>query len=171
MGILAIIVPLIFIGIAILLAPWFSWYVNALSDLGHAMKSNVAVIFNIGIHAGGLLLLIYGLFYVRRLYSYTGLAICLTGYFLQLVAIFDEIYGHVHFIVSVLFFLMLALASIMYSYERKSIIPLISLIIGVSSWILFFTNICKCGVAVPEIASVLAVLLWYVEMCYTIAKN
>jgi hypothetical membrane protein len=37
------------IGVSMVLSPWFSWESNALSDLGHAIKSEVASIFNFGL--------------------------------------------------------------------------------------------------------------------------
>jgi|GEM_PF-6399916 len=54
---LSIAVPLLAIGIAILLSGWFDIVNNALSDLGHAIKSPVAPIFNFGLSLGGALIL------------------------------------------------------------------------------------------------------------------
>ncbi|MCK4483018.1 hypothetical protein KAU55_07295, partial [Candidatus Bathyarchaeota archaeon] len=41
------------IGVSIALSPWFSWETNALSDLGHAVNSGVAPIFNFGLLLSG----------------------------------------------------------------------------------------------------------------------
>ena len=46
------------IGVSIVLSPWFSWESNALSDLGHAVKSEVASIFNFGLLLAGFLLIV-----------------------------------------------------------------------------------------------------------------
>jgi hypothetical membrane protein len=82
------------------------------------------------------------------------------GLSLQLVATFDEVYGTLHFLVSALFFVALAFASISYIIEKKSILALTSLIIGSVSWVLYGLEICNTGIAVPEIISSIAVTAW-----------
>ncbi len=57
-GIAVPIVSFVSIAVSILLSPWFSWKVNALSDLGHATRSSVFPIFKLGLLLGGFLIVI-----------------------------------------------------------------------------------------------------------------
>jgi len=59
LGITGPIVSYFVIGISIIYSPWFSWQKNALSDLGHSVKSETAPIFNFGLLLTGLLIIIY----------------------------------------------------------------------------------------------------------------
>jgi len=167
-GLLAIVIPLTSIFLSIALSPWFSWRSNALSDLGHSLRSEVAEIFNAGLLTGGLLLILYGALFVRKVYPLTSVLIGIVGYLFQLVGLFDEAYGFAHLLVSAIFFLSLAIATLVYCYERRSLYPLILLAIGTVSWLGYFLKIYRSGISVPEIVSVLGVAFWYFEMCYRV---
>ena len=52
----SVVVPLFLIMLAIALSGWFNIYDNALSDLGHAVRSNVVPLFNLGLSLGGFLI-------------------------------------------------------------------------------------------------------------------
>jgi len=84
----------------------------------------------------------------------------LTGLSLQLVATFDEVYGSLHFQVSVLFFAALCFASISYVVEKRSVLAVTALVIGFSSWILYGLEIYSAGIAVPETISSMATVTW-----------
>jgi hypothetical membrane protein len=73
LGIIGPLTAYIFIGLSIGLSPSFSWYRNALSDLGHAQRSNVAPIFNFGLLLSGFLTTIYS---VRSLIKYAKYTSC-----------------------------------------------------------------------------------------------
>lgn len=150
-------VAYISIGVSIALSPWFSWEVNALSDLGHSVKSKVAPIFNLGISMASFLVIIYAVTSFRKHAKYTSICLAASAFLLQLVATFDEVYGFLHFAVSVLFFISLGITSIVYAIERKSFLAVIALVIGLSSWILYEMKVYSVGVAVPEAISTLAV--------------
>ena len=47
------------IAVSLIISPWFSWETNALSDLGNAITSDAAAIFNLGLLLSGFLLMIY----------------------------------------------------------------------------------------------------------------
>ncbi|RDD53783.1 MAG: DUF998 domain-containing protein [Candidatus Korarchaeota archaeon NZ13-K] len=167
----AVCVPLASIFVAILLSPWFRWERNALSDLGHAIKSEVAPIFNLGLVTGGLLFLIFSAFYMHRRYPLTSKLMILASYFLMLIGTFDEVYGFLHFIVSLAFFIMLAFAALAYSYESGRSYPVaITLVIGIS-WALQLSGICECGASVPEMISVLASLIWFADALRNLRKS
>jgi len=152
----------VFIAISIGLSPWFRWERNALSDLGHAVRSSVAPLYNFGLLLGGLLLAIYAVTTFRSHARWTSYSLVLSAFSLQLVAVFDEVYGFFHFAVSVLFFASLAPASILYFVEKKSRLALTSLAIGLASWILYWMKVYRAGVAVPETISSVAATAWVV---------
>ena len=58
-GVVGPLVAYISIGVSIVLSPWFNWESNALSDLGHAIRSEVAPIFDFGLLLAGFLLMVY----------------------------------------------------------------------------------------------------------------
>jgi len=170
-GVTSFLLPLLLLAISILLSPWFRWEANALSDLGHATGSRAAWIYNLGLVTGGILLIIYSLNYSSRNFPITSKVMVLTGYSLVLVGTFDEVYRGLHYIVSVLFFLLLAIAALSYSYESKKNYPIAIVIVSVVAWILQLTAICPCGEAVPEIISVLLTLVWYFDIVLKVYRT
>ena len=128
---------MLFIGLSIFLAPWFSWSQNALSDLGHVINSEVAALFNFGLLLAGFFITLFSLSVFRELAKKTSYFLFFAGLFLQFIAMFDEVYGSLHFVVSVLFFVTLILASISYSIEKKSFLAGFASIIAFLSWILY----------------------------------
>ncbi|USS40920.1 DUF998 domain-containing protein [Thermococcus aggregans] len=160
---LSIAVPLISIAIAILLSDWFSITNNALSDLGHATKSPVAPIFNFGLSLGGALIVYLSalcMYRANKAFSVVGF---LVGFTLILVAVFDEVYGRLHFAVSVAFFLSLAVFLIAYGICFKSYLPLPALGIAVVVWVLHFTYDVPKGAAIPELISIFATIPFYLD--------
>jgi hypothetical membrane protein len=57
---------LLLVLLAALLSGWFNPLTNALSDLGHATRSPVAPIFNLGLSLGGFLLALSGVLCAYR---------------------------------------------------------------------------------------------------------
>lgn len=165
-GLVAPLIAIFFIVVSIVLSPWFSWWSNALSDLGCsattevAPKSDVAPLFNFGLLLSGFFLIFYSITSFRNHAKYTSYVLVIVGLTLQLVATFDEVYGSLHFQVSVLFFVALGFASISYVIEKRSVIAFASLIIGLASWILYGLEIYSSGIAVPETISSMASVTW-----------
>jgi len=165
-GLVAPLTAIIFIVVSIVLSPWFSWWSNALSDLGRsaatdvAPKSEVAPLFNFGLLLSGFLTILYAITSFRNHAKYTSYFLVLVGLALQLVATFDEVYGSLHFQVSVLFFVALGFASISYVIEKRSVLAVAALIIGLCSWILYGMEIYSVGIAVPETISSMASVTW-----------
>jgi len=159
-GLVAPLTAIIFIVVSIVLSPWFSWWSNALSDLGHSVDSEVAPLFNFGLLLSGFLTILYSITSFRNHAKYTSYFLVLTGLSLQLVATFDEVYGSLHFQVSVLFFAALCFASISYVVEKRSVLAVTALVIGLSSWILYGLEIYSTGIAVPETISSMATVTW-----------
>jgi hypothetical membrane protein len=165
-GLVGPLIAIFFIVVSIVLSPWFSWWSNALSDLGRSAnsevmpKSEVAPLFNLGLLLSGFLTILYSITSFRNHAKYTSYLLVFIGLTLQLVATFDEVYGSLHFQVSVLFFMALGFASISYIVEKRSVLAFAALIIGSVSWILYGLEIYSAGIAVPETISSMATVTW-----------
>ena len=162
-GLLGPLTAFLLIALSILLSPWFSWGNNALSDLGHSVNSEVAALFNFGLLLCGFFTIIYAQTSFRNHAKYTSYFLMFSGLALQLVATFNEVYEPLHFQVSILFFLSLCFASVSYIIEKKSILAIIALVIGLASWILYGVGIYNAGIAVPETISATATSMWVVH--------
>jgi len=160
LGVIGPLIAFVSIGVSIALSPWFSWETNALSDLGHAVKSGVAPIFNFGLLLTGFFLVIYAVKVLKEYARWTGYSLVISAFSLQLVAVFNEVYDSLHFVVSILFFLSLGITSLLYAVERQSYSAVAAFTIGFISWIFYWAGIYSAGVAVPETISVTAVLFW-----------
>lgn len=175
-ALLSIAIPLLCISISIHLSPWFNLPNNALSDLGHATRSPVAPIFNFGLSLGGFLIAFTAMMVfseIRKSLAYLGI---LCSYTLILIAVFDEVYGSLHYWVSVAFFLSLGALLIDYIVIMKSIARKISatvaLAIAIISWILHLVYGLPRGAAIPELISVFCVIPFYIDIVlqYTSSK-
>jgi hypothetical membrane protein len=131
-----------------------------LSDLGHAVRSDVASLYNFGLLLSGFLTTIYAITALRIHAKYTSCCLATSALLLQLVATFDEVYGSLHFLVSVLLFVSFGLGAAAYAIEKKSRIASLALIIGLSAWMLYEAGAYHAGVAVPEAIASVATGLW-----------
>ncbi len=151
-----------FIAISIALSPWFSWGSNALSDLGHATRSDVAVYYNLGLFLGGFFLIAYGLLGLRTKKPWTAVSLIIAGLALQAVGVFDEVYGDPHSWASVAIFLMLWVTMAVYTWEGRSFVALALFLVYVPQWVLWWLDIYGGGVAIPETLSSATATLWLV---------
>ncbi len=169
--VLSVAIPATAIAASILLAGWFSFYNNALSDLGHSANSSVAPLFNFGIASGGILVAVTSALYFYPKARVMGLFGFLSGYSLVLVAVFDEAYGELHYWVSVLFFLSLAGLVLTYiAYSRGIIRRLVVAALLVLSIALWASNMARSippGVAIPETVSAATAALAYLDYSTT----
>ncbi|MCC6047404.1 MAG: DUF998 domain-containing protein [Desulfurococcaceae archaeon] len=148
-------VPLLFIATAASLSGWFNIYRNALSDLGHATRSNVAPVFNLGLSLGAFLLAAFALTYSARVSRAVSASILLMAFTLNLVAVFDEVYRSLHFWVSAAFFVSIAATLATYAVVFKDpLVPSVAIAIGVASWVLHLVYRIPPGAAIPELISV-----------------
>lgn len=167
-GFLGPLVAIFFVSVSIIFSPWFSWWSNALSDLGHSVSSGAAPLFNFGLLLSGFFMILYSITAFKNHAKYTSYFLVIAGFSLQLTATFDEVYGSLHFLVSVLFFVALGFASIIYAVEKKSVVAFAALIIGVGSWVLYGAGIYSAGIAVPEIISSTAASAWMMLSAFRI---
>ena len=167
LGVAAAAVPMLLILLAATLSGWFDLFRNALSDLGHATRSAVAPLFNLGLSAGGLLLALSGVLCAYRRSRLIGVSLVVSGFLLILVGVFDEVYGRLHYYVSVAFFLSLAVLLVEYSVVVKCRLrrelSLLALAVGVLSWLLHMVCGVPRGAAVPELVSILVSLPFYLD--------
>ncbi|KPU62245.1 hypothetical protein EP1X_09805 [Thermococcus sp. EP1] len=161
---LSVAISLFSIAIAIILSEWFNIMNNALSDLGHAIMSPVAPIFNFGLGLGAALIIYVSALCIYQFSKLLSVVGFLTGFTLILVAVFDEIYGELHIKVSIAFFLSLALFLIAYAVYFKSYLPLPALGISIIAWILHLRYDMPRGAAIPELVSIFATLPFYIAV-------
>ena len=159
-GVVGPLVAYFFIVVSIGLSPWFSWSSNALSDLGHSVDSDVASLYNFGLLLSGFFMMIYSITALNGHAKYTSYCLSASAFILQLVATFDEVYDPLHAIVSILFFVSLGFASLVYAIEGKSILALAAFVIGLGSWISYWGKMYSAGVAVPETISSVVTVSW-----------
>ena len=170
LGIVGPLIAYISIGVSIALSPWFSWEKSALSDLGHAVKSQAAPIFNLGLLLAGFLIMVYAVTVFKRHAKYTSIFLVMSALSLQLVATFDEVYGFLHVVVSVMLFLSIGAASLTYAIERKSYLAGATFMIGLISWVLFGMKTYSLGVAVPETISTVMAVSWMIYSAIRIMR-
>ncbi len=158
----SILAPYIAIILAVIRAPWFSIWSNALSDLGEMEHICSAPIFNSGLALGGYLLglataLSQGIRAVNRL------ILCIAGFTLILIGVLNESYGYIHFIVSVAFFLAIIAYLTSYGYIHVSLPAFIIAIIDVIIWMLHFAYHLPPGAAIPEILSSISFIPFFLR--------
>lgn len=171
LGIMGPVIAYLSIGLAIYFSSWFSWYENALSDLGHAQKSNVAPIFNSGLLLSGFLIAVYAIKSLSKHAKYTSISLAFSALMLQSVAAFDEIYGKIHFAASILFFVSAGISCLVYSIEEKTVLAALAFLAGLLVWAMYWTGIYEAGIAVPEIISSLAVTLCVIQSAFRSLKS
>jgi hypothetical membrane protein len=151
-----------FIALSITLSPWFDWQHNALSDLGHVTASGVASLYNFGLLLAGLFIIVYSVTAFRSHAKYTSICLLVSASLLQLVAAFDEVYGALHSLISVLLFVSFGVASIVYTVEKKSVLALAASATAFFVWALYFARVYGGGIAIPETISSVATVSWVV---------
>jgi len=165
---LTIVTPFTAIIISAALYPGFSILGNALSDLGHATRSPSAPIFNLGLTVTSFLLAIQSVTYVWRRDHVLALSLLSAAFFLQLVAVYDEVYGvrfdHLHFIVSALFFIAIIGFLILYAVRKGTPWAAMAAAVATAVWIIHFWTDIPPGDAVPELVSVLLFIPFYAKL-------
>jgi len=148
-----------FILVSIALSPWFNVYNNALSDLGNTVSNGqVGYVYNTGIVLAGVLSVSFVVLLSREfrnplVYVWT-VPFAISGIDLALVGIFSENTGHIHGTVSEVFFLMIVVSMLAYSYVSWPLgsprIGAVALAFGILSAIIWFVSWPWSGVAIQE---------------------
>ena len=151
----AAVYPLILLAISYY--PSFSWFDNALSDLG--VEGVSAIIFNTTLISAGILLFIFSIGLMIHIAGLTAKVGCIlllaSAIFLALIGLFPENYGKLHFYVSVAFFLLIVLSLLalgihllLKSSKLSGLLTLIGALAAALIWLLPWR-----GVAIPEAIS------------------
>ncbi|MCK5301857.1 MAG: DUF998 domain-containing protein [Candidatus Thorarchaeota archaeon] len=168
------------IAIAILISPDFSWTGNALSDLGHYIRTDIgpnpvvrAIIFNVGLTVTGIVMVYYIIWLFRQLNDLpTKIGIIpyvIASVFLTAIGIFSENFSPTHYIVSVGFFFSFPWAmwfiGLSWLRFRKlwwfALISLALPFISIYLWWGTFAGVMPwTGVALPEILTSLTAIMW-----------
>jgi len=176
-------VALCCIGMAIVSYSEFSWFDNALSDLG-VVSGVTAFVFNWGLFTAGVL----GFFFATvGLFNFLkNSAICKVGatvfavatIWLSAIGIFNESFSPTHFIVSLLFFVtlpsalwILTAALYLKGEVKLAFFTLSSSLIAAAPWLLFFMFHYTPNVAIPEIISALAGSIFVIIISYKMLKT
>ncbi|MCW4021720.1 MAG: DUF998 domain-containing protein [Candidatus Bathyarchaeota archaeon] len=169
-GILGPLMVYVSILVSLVISPWFNWETNALSDLGHAVTSNAAPIFNGGLFLAGFFLMLYSITAFKKHANYSSTCLLISSFFVQMLAVINEAYGSLHYVAAVPHFLTLSLTSIVYGYEKKSKFAIATFLVVMLTWLMYSLNVFNMGIAVPETMSKL-VLLWIMWSGIKILRN
>jgi hypothetical membrane protein len=159
LGIAAALVAYPFMLASIALSPWFSIYNNALSDLGNTVSNGqVGYVYNAGLVLAGSLVVAFSVLLsrgsTRRLVLAWTVPLAVAGFDLALVGIFSENTGKIHGTVSEVFFLMIVVTMLAYSYVSWPLgsprIGAVALVFGILSAIIWFVSWPWSGVAIQE---------------------
>ena len=111
----------------------------------------------------GLTVAIYSATSLMDRARFSAILLTAASFTLQLIAVFDEIYGQIHTAVSTIFFTLLLISTLIYAIEKRSRLAGASFIIGLSAWLLYWMKAYRAGVAVPEMISSSAAALWIIK--------
>jgi hypothetical membrane protein len=160
----------------------FSWLGNALSDLG-VVTGITAVLFNSGLLISGALCIVFatGLFAFlkERVIGKIGAVIFLLGSVaLFAIGVFPENIRPVHYIVSVMFFVLLPIAMLvitgafwMLRQVRMAVFTLLVAFATATPWVLYFAVHYVSGVAIPEAVSAFTGSVWAVVLSGKMLKQ
>lgn len=180
-GILAPVIAFTCILCAIASHPQFSWFNNALSDLG-VVEGMTAFFFNLGLIVGGVLAFVFGVGLLRFLQN-RALGVVGTFFFildalaLTAIGIFPESAKPMHYYASVAFFglfpisMLLVCAELLTSSKVKTGSFTLSVaIFAAIVWIVQFTAKPFEGVAIPEALSALIASAWAILLSFEMLK-
>lgn len=155
--------------------PEFSWVDDALSDLG-IVEGVTAVLFNSGLLISGALCLIFATGLFRFLKERTagkiGASIfALASLALFAIGVFPENVSPTHYIVSVMFFVLLPISLLVTTgafwlmhKTRMAVFTLLVAVAAATPWVLYFAIHYVLGVAIPEAISAFAGAVWAVVL-------
>lgn len=165
-GILIPVIAITSIGLAILYAPWFSWTINCLSDLGVSGISSI--LFNYGLIITGVLAIIFGIF-LRNILPKTKLSLSgaiiflLAAISLAGVGIFPETVGDIHLISSISFFVLVAIAILIVGIaiiKTSKNLAIFMIVLAFISPCTFFIPWPGMGCAIAETIAIIPVMIF-----------
>jgi hypothetical membrane protein len=159
LGIVAALAAYPFILASMALSSWFNVYNNALSDLGNTVTNGwVGYVYDVGLVVAGALVLVFAVLLSKgsrdRKTLVWSVPLVVAAFDLAMVGVFSENTGHIHGVVSEIFFLMIVIAMLAYSYVSWPLgsprIGAVALAFGILSAFIWFNGWPWSGVAIQE---------------------
>ena len=176
------VVAFTFIGLAIATYPQFSWFDDALSDLG-VVTGSTATLFNFGLYCSGLFSVSFAIGLYKFLNKHAigkigAVVFFAAGLALEGIGIAPENRPPFHYFFSVAFFSLVPIALLViagyFLIMRKKPIAMFTFVITVlasAPWVIYFTLHPISGVAIPELLSALAGAAWAVVIGWKMFKS
>jgi hypothetical membrane protein len=130
----------------ILISPWFSWYKNALSDLG---VHQYGFIFNSAIFTEGIINGLYFFFLGKN--SRQRYLIVIGSFSLSLVGVFNENFDLLHLIFALIYFILMPIYIILNSGYTENLNKFFNIIIGTTSLFVIIVGILSSFRLIPRI--------------------
>ena len=130
----------------ILISPWFSWYKNALSDLG---VHQYGFIFNSAIFTEGLINGVYFFFHGKN--SRQRYLIVIGSFSLSLVGVFNENFHLLHLIFALIYFIFMPIYIILNFGYTENLNKFFNIIIGTTSLFVIIVGILSSFRLIPRI--------------------
>ena len=130
----------------ILISPWFSWYKNALSDLG---VHQYGFIFNSAIFTEGIINGLYFFFLGKN--SRQRYLIVIGSFSLSLVGVFNENFHLLHLIFALIYFIFMPIYIILNSAYTENLNKFFNIIIGTASLFVIIVGILSSFRLIPRI--------------------
>lgn len=171
LGLLSAFMAYPFIAVSIALSPWFNIYDNALSDLGNvARNGTIALIYNSGLILTGsfatLLAIVVSVQHPSWKYHSWTMPLMATGLSLSLIGFFPEDAGRMHGLVSMLFFGLIAITMLIYSYSSWPLgsprAGAVALTFGIACPIVWLIEWPWHGVAIQETLTSAMMTVWLI---------
>jgi len=159
LGVVAALAAYPFIIASVALSPWFNIYNNALSDLGNTVSNgSVGYLYDAGLMASGALIIAFAALTSKAAHDIRtfvwAVPLVVAAADLAMVGVFSENTGHIHGVVSEVFFLMIVVTMLAYSYVSYPLgspgIGAVALVFGLLSAVVWFVAWPWSGVAIQE---------------------
>jgi len=169
LGVVAALAAYPFILASIALSPWFNIYNNALSDLGNTVSNgSVGYVYDLGLVLSGALVLAFAALVSREIRDRRVLAwtvpLIVAAADLVMVGVFSENTGSIHGLVSEVFFIMIIVAMLSYSYVSWPLgsprTGAVALAFGILSAFIWFVKWPWTGVAIQEAVTSGMTAIW-----------
>jgi hypothetical membrane protein len=171
LGVIAALAAYPFILASIALSPWFNVYNNALSDLGNTVTNgSVGYVYDAGLVVAGALIFVYALLLLRAAPSLKAavwtVPLMMASFDLALVGVFSENTGRIHGVVSEVFFAMIVVTMLAFSYVSWPLgspkVGAVALVFGILSSLIWFTKWPWTGIAIQEAVTSGMTAIWLI---------
>ena len=158
-GVVAALAAYPFILASIALSPWFNLYDDALSDLGNTVSNGwVGYVYDAGLVVAGAMVFSFAALVSRgardRKVLVWTVPLAVAALDLVMVGVFSESFGAIHGTDSTVFYLMIVVAMLAYSYVSWPLgsprIGAVALVFGILSAVIWFVSWPWRGVAIQE---------------------